>query len=142
MTGFGFFRNFGKMPLALWTIRCYVSPGGRDMFDDWYKRRSDAVQAATEVVLEFLVQRPRNEWRRPEFDLLSGKHREIGEIRFKVDKQYRILGFFGPGRSDFTLLLGSSKKGKQYDPKNALDTALGRLEEVKKDGSRSHVCDF
>jgi hypothetical protein len=29
--------------------------------------------------------------------------RGIGEIRLKVDKQYRILGFFGPDRSDFTL---------------------------------------
>lgn len=98
--------------LALWTIRCYVSPSGRDMIDDWNRRQSDEVQAAVDVALEYLVQRPRKEWRRPEFDLLSGKMREVGEIRFKVDKQYRILGFFGPSRSDFTLLVGASKKGK------------------------------
>jgi hypothetical protein len=95
------------------------------MIDDWHGRQSDEVQATMAVALEYLVQRPRNEWRRPEFDLLSGKLREIGEIRFKVDKQYRILGFFGPSRSDFTLLVGASKKGSNYDPKNALDTALG-----------------
>ena len=128
--------------LALWIIRCYVSPSGRDMIDDWYSRQSEDVQAAVEVALEYLIQRPRQEWRRPEFDLLSGKLREIGEIRLKVDKQYRILGFFGPSRSDFTLLIGASKKGNQYDPRNALETALDRMTQVKVDGRRCRVCDF
>ena len=95
------------------------------------------------VALEFLVQRPRKEWRRPEFDLLSGKFREVGEIRLKVDKkQFAFWGFFGPGRSDFTLLVGSIKKGKNYDPKGALQTALDRMTQVKADRSRSRVCDF
>jgi hypothetical protein len=142
MAGFDFFRNFDKMAMALWTFRCYVSPGGRDMIDDWLGRQSDEVQAAMAVAVEYLVQRPRNEWRRPEFDLLSGKMREIGEIRFKVDKQYRILGSFGPSRSDFTLLVGASKKGSNYDPKNALKTALDRLKQTRSDGRLSHVCDF
>ncbi len=128
--------------LALWTIRCYVSPNGRDMIDDWTSRQSDEVQAAVAVALEYLVQRTRKEWRRPEFDLLSGKMREIGEIRFKVDKQYRILGFFGPARSDFTLLIGASKKSNNYDPRNALDTALDRMNQIKADGRRNRVCDF
>ena len=128
--------------LALWTIRCYVSPNGRDMIDDWYGRQSDAVRAALDVALEYLVQRPRNEWGRPEFDLLSGKMREVGEIRFKVDKQYRVLGFFGPGRAEFTLLIGASKKGKVYDPKATQDTALKRMSQVKTDGRSSRVCNF
>ncbi len=128
--------------LALWTIRCYVSPSGRDMFDDWHGRQSDEVQAAVAVALEYLVQRPRKEWRRPAFDLLSGKMRDIGEIRFKVDKQYRILGFFGPARSDFTLLIGASKKGNNYDPRNAVETALERMKQVKADGRRNRVCDL
>jgi hypothetical protein len=125
--------------LALWTFRCYISPSGRDMINDWLARQSDDVTAAVEVAIEYLVQRPREEWRRPEFDLLSGKMREIGEIRFRADKQYRILGFFGPSRSDFTLLVGTSKKGKNYDPRNALETALDRMAEVKTDGRRCRV---
>jgi len=115
---------------------------GRDMIDDWYNRQSDDVQGAVDVALEFLSQRPRLEWRRPEFDLLSGKLRSIGEIRLKVDKQYRILGFFGPGRSDFTMLIGSSKKGKNYDPTNTMETALDRMAHVIADGRRCCVCDL
>lgn len=128
--------------LALWTIRCYVSPTGRDMIDDWYSRQPEGVQGALDVALEYLVQRPRNEWRRPEFDLLSGKMRAIGEIRLKVDnKQYRILGFFGPGRSDFTLLVGSTKKGKTYNPTGTLETALKRMSDVIADERCSRVCE-
>jgi hypothetical protein len=136
------FSQFCYIMLALWTIRCYVSPNGRDLIDDWNSRQSDEVQAAVAVALEYLVQRPRKEWRRPEFDLLSGNLREIGEIRLRVDKQYRILGFFGPGRSDFTLLVGASKKGRNYDPHNALDTALDRMRRVTSNGRQSRVCDF
>jgi hypothetical protein len=112
------------------------------MIDDWYGRQSDEVRAALDAALEYLIQRPRNEWRRPEFDLLSGKMREIGEIRLKADKEYRIFGFFGPGRSDFTLLIGASKKGKTYDPIGALETALERMTRVKSDGRRCRACDF
>jgi hypothetical protein len=128
--------------LALWTIRCYVSATGRDMIDDWYKRQTTEIQAALDVALEYLVQRPRNEWRRPEFDLLSGRMRALGEIRLKVDKQYRILGFFGAGRADFTLHIGAGKKGKIYNPTDTLETALRRMAHVTVDGSRSRVRDF
>ncbi len=129
--------------LALWRFRCYVLPGGRDAIDDWYCRQSAGVQGAVDVAIEYLKQRPRNEWRRPDFDLLSGKFREIGEIRMKVDrKQYRLLGFFGPGNATFTLLVGTNKKGNSYDPREALETALDRMSNVKSDGGRSHACDF
>ena len=112
------------------------------MIDDWLNDQSDQVQAAVTVALEYLVQRPRGEWRRPEFDLLTGKLREIGEVRIKVDKQYRIFGFFGPARSEFTLLIGASKKGNAYDPRNTLQTAMDRMDQVKSSGSRSRVFDF
>ena len=49
------------------------------MIKDWYRRRSDEVQTAFDVVREYLEQRPRDEWRRPDFDLLSGKLRLLGE---------------------------------------------------------------
>jgi hypothetical protein len=129
--------------LALWGFRCYVLPSGRDVIDDWYSNQSDSVQAAFDVALEFLEQRPRHEWRRPHFDLLSGDMREIGEVRFKADrKEFRIFGFFGPGRSIFTLLIGASKKGSTYDPKSAMETASKRKDEVAADGSRCRVCNF
>jgi len=53
-----------------------------------------------------------------------------------------MLGFFGPGRSEFTLLIGASKKSKTYNPIGALETALERMAQVKADGRYSRVCDL
>ena len=75
-------RLIGHLEELLWTFRCYVSPSGRDMIEDWYRRRSDEVQTAFDVVREYLEQRPRDEWRRPDFDLLSGKLRLLGGRHF------------------------------------------------------------
>ena len=52
------------------------------MIEDWYRRRSDEVQTAFDVVREYLEQRSRDEWRRPDFDLLSGKLRLLGGRHF------------------------------------------------------------
>jgi hypothetical protein len=52
------------------------------MIEDWHRRRLDEVQTAFDVVREYLEQRPRDEWRRPDFDLLSGKLRLLGERHF------------------------------------------------------------
>lgn len=113
------------------------------MIGDWYGRQSETVQAALDVALEFLAQRPREGWRRPQFDLLSGKMSGIGEIRFKVDgKQYRVLGFFGPAPSEFTMLVGASKKQKNYNPPDALETAVRRMSEVRSDRRCCRVCDL
>lgn len=128
--------------LALWTFRCYVSSSGRRAVREWYNQQSDEVQAAFDVSLEFLAQRSRDEWRRPHFDQLSGQMRQIGEIRFKVDKQYRVLGFFGPNRWDFTMVIGCTKKGSVYDPPSALSTALERRDQVLSDGERCCVWDI
>ena len=125
-----------------WTFRCYVGSSGRDMIAVWYRRQPAAVQAAFDTLLEYLVQRERHEWVRPEFDQLGGRYRDLGELRFKVGNvQYRPLGFFGPARGEFTILAGASKKGSVYDPRDALETARKRRLEVLKDPDRSKICD-
>lgn len=126
--------------LALWNFRAYVSPAGTRKFDQWYNALDPAAQAAFDTLLEFLAQRSRSEWTRPDFDLLSGKHSGLGEIRFKANKvAHRPLGYFGPNRAEFTFLLGATKKGKNYDPRDALDTAVKRMKEIKSGKGSVHV---
>jgi hypothetical protein len=128
--------------LRLWTFRFYVSASGRAVVQDWYDDQIDDVQAKFDTVLEYLSQRKRHEWGRPEFAPLTGKYAGLGEFRFDFGKlEYRPIGCFGPGRSDFTILIGATKKGKQYDPRNALDSALERRDFVGKVG-RTDVYDF
>lgn len=128
--------------LRLWTFKFYVSAAGRPVVQDWYDDQVDDAQAAFDTVLEYLAQRRRTEWGRPEFAPLSGKHSGLGELRFDYGKlEYRPIGCFGPTRSDFTILIGSIKKGKNYDPRNALDTALERKTAIGEVG-RTNVYDF
>lgn len=129
--------------LRLWTIRFYQSATGRLVTQEWYDGLNDQAQAAFDTILEFLTQREHHEWGRPEYAPLTGKHSGLGELRFDAGKlEYRPIGCFGPGRSVFTVLIGATKKGRQYDPRSALDTALERREVVLKDAGRSHVFDF
>ena len=65
------------------------------MIEDWYRRRSDEVQTAFDVLREYLEQRPRDEWRRPDFDLLSGKP------------------FWGPPAGDAILSCSGSRGGRR-----------------------------
>ena len=49
------------------------------------------------------------------------------ELEFISDKrQYRVLGVFGPGRKEATLLVGCYHKQRVYQPPNALDEAVKR----------------
>jgi hypothetical protein len=97
--------------LRLWTFRFYVSARGRAVVRDWYDDQVDEVRARFDTVLEYLAQRERNEWGRPEFAALTGKYAGLGELRFDFGKlEYRPIGCFGPARSDFTILIGSTKK--------------------------------
>jgi hypothetical protein len=54
----------------------------------------------------------RQYWRRPQFDVLRGKnYKGMGEVRFDGEKKtYRLFGYFGPKRFQFTFLLGCEKK--------------------------------
>lgn len=60
---------------------------------------------------------------------LKGKYKErrIWELAFFSDgRQYRVLGVFGPGEKQATLLVGCYHKGVVYTPTNALETAFKR----------------
>lgn len=64
------------------------------------------------ATLEHLEVLPRAFWRRPQFDVLHGnQYRGMGEVRFKGDRKvYRVFGWFGPQRMQFTLLHGCVKQ--------------------------------
>lgn len=128
---------------VVWTFRSYVTAAGNDRVARWYRSQSAGAQAAFDAVREYLEVRERDDWRRPDFDKLSGRYKELGELRFEVaNVQYRPLGFFGPAKAEFTILVGATKKGNIYDPPDALETALKRRKEVLQNPARSKICDF
>lgn len=45
--------------------------------------------------------------------------------------QYRPLGCYGPGKNEFTLLVGATKKGHIGDPKDAKITAMKKAKIIR-----------
>jgi hypothetical protein len=80
--------------------------------DDWQRGLEMESFNRFSAVLEHLQVLPRNYWKRPHFDVLHGsQYHGMGEIIFKGDrKTYRVFGWFGPTRGEFTLLHASAKQ--------------------------------
>lgn len=123
----------------MWTFRCYTSQSGQDLIDEWYVQQDAEVRANVDTTIEFLGTRPRHEWVRPQFDLLSDG---IGEIRIKARSgHYRLLGYFGPTRLTFTLLK-PFHKGRKSDTDKAIKTAKTRRKETEEYVFKSKECFF
>jgi len=131
--------------MPAWAVRCFRTTGGRDLFDRDYSRQAPEVRAEFRATLNgLLAQEDITGWCRPNgFDRLSGKYRELGKLRFKIASvQHRPLGFFGPGRRTFTLLIWATERDGKFDPPNVRETALRRMAEVKQNPSRADECNF
>jgi len=96
--------------------------------EDWYKDLSEDAQNLFDSLLKnnHKVQNPIN-WigfKRH----LKGEFKGSGiwELEFQCGVQYRVIGLFGPGRKEATLLIGCYHKGRVYHPTDALGTALKR----------------
>ena len=96
----------------MWVFLACPAPGGGRPIDRFVGELGPEAENELSAVLDILRVLERRYWTRPTFDLLHGKkYRGMGEIRFDGDnKTYRIFGFFGPNRLQFTLLLGTEKK--------------------------------
>lgn len=133
-----------------WLFRCYVRASERnvrederqDVVDEWiHAAGDDAFEAALDTRLKYLAQQPRTEWKLPYFRLLHGPCIGLGEVRFKhASVQQRLLGA-ATGDGEYTWLLGAIEKGGKFVPKDACETALKRLAEVKHNRSNAHACD-
>lgn len=131
--------------MPVWLIRCYCNESGNDLFAKAYREQAPAVRAQFRAVLNGLrAQATIEGWNRPNgFDRLSGKYRELGKLRFRVQNvQHRPLGFFGPADKTFTLLAWATERDWKFDPADVRDTALKRMDWVKQRPERSCECDF
>lgn len=117
-----------------WKIKYYLSNTQHSDVLKKYNDASAAVQAGFDVQLEYLMVRPRTEWRRPEVAKLNNKvaYKDFFEIRFFADRvQHRPIGFFGPNEDDFTIVLWAIEKGDQLIPKSWNKISNTRREEIK-----------
>lgn len=114
-----------------WMFRGYVSPAGVNEVAEWYARQNAEVQAGFDRRLHDLRQMAPHEWREPFTKQLEGECDGLVEIRFKAARvQQRPLGFYGPGRMEFTILLCAQEIGDRFEPRDACAIALRRKHDV------------
>ena len=96
----------------MWTFLACPAPGGGRPIDRFIAELGVEGENDLSAILEDLQVLERKYWTRPQFDVLKGKkYPGMGEIRFNgEDKTYRLFGYFGPNRLQFTFLLGCEKK--------------------------------
>jgi hypothetical protein len=120
-------------------LRCYDPSGTGGGIHRWYGELPDDVRATIDGVLENLDYE--RQWSTlPQFKELRGKCRGLHEIIIGIEdgRQFRILGFGGPGGNEFTLLLGFQKTQRRsidYGP--ACASALQRKQGVIRDVRRA-----
>jgi hypothetical protein len=112
----------------MWQYWWYANPSGPDPWRAWYDAQDGQVRGRHDSVFKFLELRPN--WKEPHAKKFDNG---VVEIILKTRVQHRLLGFYWPQpqRLSFTILLPCTHKGKIYDPKNALETARVRMEELR-----------
>ena len=115
----------------MFRLNAYTLNGG-DVVSAWYAKQTGKAgakrKAKLDAIMLHLRQQPRELWIRGYYDTLRDG---IGEVRFKLNGiNYRPLGYFGPGRYDFTFLFFATKTN-EFDPLRAIDIAVSRRGEIQ-----------
>lgn len=129
-----------------WLFRCYAL-GGPGSYNGWYATLPVEAQTEIDNVLDILA--ATRDWPSGPDEIteeMRGACAGLIEIRVEMPGpnetilHYRLLGFFGPGKMEFTLLFGFRETNvADYGP--ACRSALMRKEGVQRDGRRAPPCE-
>ena len=122
--------------MSVWTFLDFLEADGGNAIRAWLQRLPQEAQATVDArLLQMAGMAP--PWPEKWISSIKG-YPGLIELRISCNRvQYRPLGFYGPGRLEFTLLIGTVEKGKIR--KGVLDTAAARMKLVK--GDRGRICE-
>ncbi len=109
----------------------------RNTIAEWMDSIGVRPKAKINAILKNLSETPQTEWHRSRAaEKLKGQG-DLWEIKaFASDIQWRPIGFFGPDRGTFTLLVGAIEKDRRLLPPTVLATAQARKASVLADPKR------
>ncbi len=115
-----------------WTFRVFVDTKGKSDPLEWRNGLEPKVRARMDQIIGHME--ITKDWTQtPYFRPLRG-YSGICEIRFTVRRQqFRPLGCYGPGKNEFTLLIGAMEVNNKFSPLSAPSIALERRKLILKD---------
>jgi hypothetical protein len=111
----------------------YVGSDGTNIIKRWLDGLVPKAKAKLNSKLNALEQINRTEWYWPLTEVLKGDKDGLVAVRVKSFEniQYRMLGYDGPSRGEFTLLACGTEHSDNYLPANIGQIAFGRRIEVQ-----------
>jgi hypothetical protein len=104
-----------------WEFLNYLSMSGVDEIDEWEDTIPAKAVARLDWVLTFLRTAP--QLKRPYVGTRANYSTHYEIVVTSFGREFRPLGCYGPGKQQFTLLVGAEEKGGALVPKNADSTA-------------------
>ncbi|MDX6498892.1 MAG: Phage derived protein Gp49-like [Blastocatellia bacterium] len=122
------------MSQPIWTFFEFQTVGGRGVITEWAEGLTAEAEDDFYGLLRNLAVTTRRLWVRPVYGVFGP---DIGEIRFKANNlQHRVFGCFLAEAGQYALLVGATKKGRNYSPRDAIDTARRRQKLIQNDRSQ------
>ncbi len=115
-----------------WTFYDFVDVRGQNTIRAWLDSLPD--KASAKIDARILFMRAVQVWPEAYISALRGWPGLIELRVVSAGNQYRPLGFYGPGRGEFTLVLGAIEKGKL--PRRILEVANANRELAQSDRRR------
>ena len=118
--------------MAEWNFFVFIDSNDRDVVSDWLDVLP--LKASAKIRQILWNQRLFAVWEKRFCKSLKG-HKGLYELRISRQRaQFRLLGFFGTGSGEFTIVDGTQKTDKI--PQGVLERAMQRIEIVRKDERR------
>jgi len=126
--------------MAEWPFWDYIDEWGINQIQEWLMNKREVPVKARAKIQRILLQLAGTPlWTRPLASNLDD-YDGIVEIRIRrINVQYRLLGYRGPGEREFTILFPAKEQGDQFVPLAAPQIAQSRMRIVVAD--RSRVCE-
>lgn len=109
----------------------YIDIHGINVIRAWLDQQETKAKAKLDARLITLEQINRTEWAKYNVEVLKGD--KDGLIAIKVSyrrNQYRLIGYDGPNRGEFTLLVCGKEQNNKYIPLNMGRQAFERIAEI------------
>jgi hypothetical protein len=127
--------------ISQWQFRDFLDGRGINVIRAWTVALPPAAQAKLDMII--LVLQATDLWPWPA-QYISALRGYEGVLELRVGScgvQYRPLGCYGPGRREFTILIGAIEKGGRL-PKRDCETAVERRALIFEDRGRTCEHDF